>query len=711
MGKARMAALAALLGLAACSGGDSPASSQAGPGADAPRTIDTAATAAVGLEPLPQGAWTDLARALVAARDLDGSVDATREILARGGIATTDGERILTAAIGPASHLQASPGETVGLAMQARHRAHAGALTISELAQMLETLGWPFPDADPEGDAQGVPDFIAPEDADGYRALLDAERESAQEIERNARRMAIEAEDAAREAAAAADRQRVKAIQDATLAWQEARQAASKAPPAEREAAAAAVQAALAARQAAIEARNRARKESTEARDRMRASGVAGIERKYLAERIQRRIGPDHRQGERVMAMLGDWVRDAAANPDDPESFTPLFLAEMARLQDTPVDLLGSHLARPGRGKGAEVDLRGAPRAQQLRWTLLEIELFAAAFDRRAGNAPPRRSMATRVADVLLPPAHAASACDDFKAWLDSQTEGFGGDVANTAGGIATGAVIDAAAGTIMDATTQEAFGRAMSALGMVAKLAKLAAFYGNEQATVTPEPVSAHKPVGDMKLVWFTARAGISAEEWAEYQRAMGDAAAIDRSARDCLEMAGLPRFNDAVDVAKEAEKWWIVWRLTDGGGNHVYINYKASKFDQGGRFAMRMKRESESTAAARLGVDIRPERGHTGTVARAYATAEARVDAAGMPSPSSLIAGLFGGPTGLADVLLELLTGWYQEMNMPKAYGTMEIEYHCPRPGRLHRSTGREVADGGGDPGPDNCLLSAGK
>src|SRR3546814_3192343 len=117
---------------------------------------------------------------------------------------------------------------------------------------MLETLGWPFPDADPEGDAQGVPGFIAAEDADGYRALLDAERESAQEIERNARRMAIEAEDAAREAAAAADRQRVKAIQDATLAWQEARQAASKAPPAEREAAAAAVQAALAARQAAI---------------------------------------------------------------------------------------------------------------------------------------------------------------------------------------------------------------------------------------------------------------------------------------------------------------------------------------------------------------------------------------------------------------------------------------------------------------------------
>ena len=64
---------------------------------------------------------------------------------------------------------------------------------------------------------------------------------------------------------------------------------------------------------------------------------------------------------------------------------------------------------------------------------------------------------------------------------------------------------------------------------------------------------------------------------------------------------------------------------------------------------------------------------------------------------------------PVALADAILELLTGWYQEMNMPKAYGTMEIEYHCPRPGRLHR--GKNEGDGAGDPGPDNCLLSAQK
>lgn len=706
MGKAGTAALAALLGLAAC-GGEGTEDGTAAANSAAPRA-GSDAPVAVAVEPLPRGAWTELAHALVDSRTLGGSVDATREILARGGIATTDGERLLVQAVGPASRLQATPQEAVHLAMEARRRRNAGTLTISELAQLLEGVGWPFPDADPEADAQGAPPPIAPADDDAYRALVDAERDALRDAERAARRAASDEEDARREEAMARDAALVAAIRDATSAWQKARQAASKAPPAQRGAADAVVQAAWDARQAAIDARNRARTEAETSRDTGQAARLAQEERDYLREQVMSRIGPDHVQGERLMAMLGDWVRAAAADPDDPESFTPLFLAEMARLQDAPVDLLGSRYARPGRGEGPEVDLRGAPRAQQLRWTLLELELFVAAFDRGAGDARRQASLGARFADALLPTAHASSPCDDFKQWLDDRTSGFGGDAASTAAALGTGKAMDAAAGAAMEAATKEAFGKAMSALGMVAKLSKLAAFYRDEQATVTPEPVSVHKPTGDLKLVWFTARAGISKEDWDEYKEAMGEASKIDRSARDCMDMMGLPRFADAVDVANEAENWFIEWRISDGGGDHVYYNLKASDFDLPGRLAMRMKRESETTAVARLGVDIRPEREHSGKVVRAYATAEARVDAAGMPSPFSMIAGIFGGPAGMADAILELLTGWYQAMNMPKAYGTMEIEYHCPRPGRLHRTL-KDEADGAGDPGPDECLLSA--
>lgn len=709
MGKAGTAVLAAVLGLAGCGGSEGSQEGTSG-NTSAPPRGGADVPVAVAVEPLPRGAWTELAHALVEARALEDSVDATREILARGGIATTDGERLLVQSISPASRLQATPQEAVHLAMEARHRPYAGTLTIAELAQLLEGLGWPFPDADPDADAYGAAPAIAPADDDIYRDMVDAERDAARDAERTAERAALAADDARREAASARDAELVQGIQEATLAWQKARQAASKTAPADRAAADLAVKAAWDTRQAAIDARNAARIAADESRDADRAANLVAEESEYLREQVEGRIGPDPVQGERLMAMLGDWVRAAAADPDNPESFTPLFLAEMARLQDAPVDLLGSRYARPGRGEGPEVDLRGAPRAQQLRWTLLELELFAAAFDRGAGDRRRQAGVGQRLADALLPTAHAASPCGDFKEWLDKQAGG-AGDAASTVAGLGTGRAIDAAAGAAMSSATKEAFGKAMSALGMVAKLAKLAAFYRDEQATVTPDPVSVHKPTGDMKLVWFTARAGISKEDWDEYQEAMGEATKIDRSARDCMDMMGLPRFADAVDVANDAENWFIEWRLSDGGGDHVYYNLRASKFDLPGRLAMKMKRESETTAVAKLGVDIRPEREHSGKVVRAYATAEARVDAAGMPSPFSMIAGIFGGPAGLADAVLELLTGWYQAMNMPKAYGTMEIEYHCPRPGRLHRPTGKENADGAGDPGPDECLLSAQK
>jgi hypothetical protein len=93
---------------------------------------------------LPDGPWRDLARRLVAARTLDTAVEVTREVLARGGIATFDGTRVLVAPVGPAGPFQATPLETIHLAMEARKRATAGRLAAADLAQMLEGFGWRF---------------------------------------------------------------------------------------------------------------------------------------------------------------------------------------------------------------------------------------------------------------------------------------------------------------------------------------------------------------------------------------------------------------------------------------------------------------------------------------------------------------------------------------------------------------------------------------
>jgi hypothetical protein len=121
-----------------------------------------------------------------------------------------------------------------------------------------------------------------------------------------------------------------------------------------------------------------------------------------------------------------------------------------------------------------------------------------------------------------------------------------------------------------------------------------------------------------------------------------------------------------------------------------------------------MGMKRESATSLRSDYIIEVLPEPAHSGKIVRAYAVAEARVDSAGMPSLGTFVTG-GAGVLGLAEALVELFGGWFQFVNMPKAYGTIEIEYHCARPGTLYR-TDKPAADGAGDPGPDSCLIAAG-
>jgi hypothetical protein len=376
----------------------------------------------------------------------------------------------------------------------------------------------------------------------------------------------------------------------------------------------------------------------------------------------------------------------------------------MARLQDAPVALPGSHWTRPGRGDGSPVDLRGPPRSQQLRWTLLELQLFGAAFD-RGRHAGPVAAVSSGVhrtvgsiADALLPAAHAGNACIDYK---DAYGDDFG-EVMGALGAWGVGKALERASTDL---------GTALGAVAVATRIAKLASFYANEQVSVTAQPASVHKPRGDHDWGVFTARAGISQDEWDEYQEVAGQAAKTDTFARDCMASLGLPRFTDVADMAKEAEDWLVEWKLIDGAGHAMEATGKENNFAFPGRRAMKMHRESPTNSRADFFIWVLPEKDHTGTLVRTYATAEARVDAAAMPSLGTLVTGGAGG-LWLADALLELFSGWFQFVNMPKAYGTIEIEYHCPRPTTLHRNPGKAIGDGaGGGDGPNDCVLAAGR
>jgi hypothetical protein len=392
---------------------------------------------------------------------------------------------------------------------------------------------------------------------------------------------------------------------------------------------------------------------------------------------------------------LREWTAIAAQDPSNPRSFTPLFLAEMARLQDPPVDLLGSYDERPGRGDGPPVDLRSPYRSALLRFSLLELQLFAAAF-----LDPTPRAAALGEQPPLFPRPDVLRArfvpdpCVDLKKELEQIGKAVGeelsgpvaGEIGSAAAGTLGGEALSATFGKLLSnelgADRAEALGRATAALGLAAKILKLASFYGQAQISVTPEPLRLHKPTGADEMAMFVATAGVDENDLKEFERLRNSGnSSLDRQTSDCLESMGIPQLSDLSGIAQEAENWLVEWDIVEGMPPHATYYMNENDYYLKGRRAMKMKRHDASSARADFIIHILPEREHSGKIVRAYVTARAKLDAAAPPSIGTFVNAV-KGLTGLIDSLVELGAGWLQYMNQPKAYGSIEVEYHCPKP-----------------------------
>ena len=167
------------------------------------------------------------------------------------------------------------------------------------------------------------------------------------------------------------------------------------------------------------------------------------------------------------------------------------------------------------------------------------------------------------------------------------------------------------------------------------------------------------------------------------------------------------MPKLSNLGDLAKEAEEWLIEWRIVQGSPPHAFFSLSNNNlFIKGTRQATKMTRASASSASSFFVVDIVPEAKHEGKIVRAVVTVRASVDAAGPPSIGTLLNPITG-VLGLVESLVELGAGWFQFVNQPKAYATIQVEYHCPRPTTFY-DTGKPVGDGGGGDGPDDCVIS---
>ena len=642
--------------LGACEGGV--AEGDAGTG-EAAATVaasgeSPAAREQASFTPLPASKAQAAAAALVAG-DTATAIATTRDVLQRGRV------RVLTEQ------------QLLGYAFDARRRAHQHRLDSAELAQMLKGFGFPFRDglrtsADRD---EGIAEAVVEEESSAYREQVAAQMQAAH-AEKSAQRQAAEdrmkAEVRALLDPVEARREETAKIRDAIAREQSSAPRDQRAQFAER--LAAATRERDQARSDASEARKRAREIEQRFRDERE------LDEGRIEDRIRGQIGRDRAAGQQLMAFLSDWVREAAKDPDHPDSFTPLFLAEMARRQGRPVDLAAAEPVDPvGHG-----------------WSLLELSLFAAAF--KPDPAPENEALVT-LADVLLPTAHAGEFCDVAKeAWGDW------GDVAETGNAEVVGATVDNAFERAFGEHGGKALGKALGAASILGKVLKLASFYSEAQVTVeSGHPGVLHKPRYYYTPVVFTARAGVSPEELEAYEEISKRTAGMDKELRACLGWMGLPSSSTIADVAKGAEDWYLDWRLyANGHANWARPDNADAEFLGNGRIGKPMRRVSPSSVESRFVIRVVNERTHTGALGTGQVWVSAEVDSSSLPGLGALV-GAGKGPLALADAVVEVASGWIRVVFKPKSQVVLDVEFHCKDPTTIHRYVKDPVADGRGE------------
>ncbi len=383
--------------------------------------------------------------------------------------------------------------------------------------------------------------------------------------------------------------------------------------------------------------------------------------------------------GEQIVALLGVWVQGAQQLPDDPVSFGPLFLQQMANRQDPPVDLAAGDAA-----------------PEDVHFSLLELDVFTALLDRL--TIRPEAGPEARAAAAFDP-------CSDVKKAISGVASPFGGQVYGLITSQAGPAYVEEglqAAG--VSAETAGDFGTALGALSIAAKIWKLIAFYANEQVEVTSSNDTVHKPLVDgSKYVLFTARAGVSEEDWQEYQDKLGGelGAEIASAMKHCLNEYGLSTFADLGEIAEDAENWSVSWRLLPHSPPAADIRLAGTTpkdnenvFDVPGDLQNKLERTSPYSAETDLRVTIltEDEQDHppgadvevcssAAPCRTTDATVCANVEAAQPPSLGTFFSAT-QGLLGLFDAIAELAAGWLQAIATPQSCYTLHVQYHqrCP-------------------------------
>jgi hypothetical protein len=376
----------------------------------------------------------------------------------------------------------------------------------------------------------------------------------------------------------------------------------------------------------------------------------------------------DSTPGEQIVAMLQEFVTGAQALPNDPNSFTPLFLQAMGKIQDPPVDLSAGDAA-----------------PENVHFNLLELRLLVAMFDRQAVYTNQTQS------DVAWPAAD--DPCTEAKKVLSGALGPFGGQI--------DGILVNEAGPHFIEKALEKAgvagaatIGKALESLAIVSRLWKLVDFYSSVQVAVSIDGAhTMHKPLeaDGPELKLFKATAGLSEEDWKAYQEANTSAGSeINQAVRDCMNSVGLKVLSDLGDIAKDAEHWKVDWTISNNDvnlRNEPTITWTPDDQVLPGEthqvnWRSGMIKESEFSSDAHFIVRVGTERqsDHDNPVVK---TDDVRVCGsvfAAEPPDLQMLVNAAKGPIGLIESIAELGAGWLQTIDGPQACATLTVTWHEP-------------------------------
>jgi hypothetical protein len=382
--------------------------------------------------------------------------------------------------------------------------------------------------------------------------------------------------------------------------------------------------------------------------------------------------------GVRMRAFLATWVRKARRHPRAKDAFAPLLLAELAKHQKPSLDL----------GKG-----RYDPTA--LRLSLLELDVIDAALLRLPvrGRGKPRR-----VGFAAADPANCSDVINDYlgKNPLGQYVSYVVGSASGELVSSAFATLVTGKAGAKVLEVNKNAIGAALSLVSTIMRIQKLAALYGAVQIYVdTPTP-SVERPEDQPNLesritVPFVANVGLQPDAEREYKAEVGKLGETFRTVRkaliDCAGLFGVPAPVASSDIAEDLDTFRVRWTL-DADPRDARYEFEKTQWLAPGTQVAPLTRVDKALAAHIMWAQIQtqpPWSSHPQDFVQKArdANATVRLDTSQPPTVGTLLNAALGSenPFGLADALVETLSGLFQSIKTPSDTGTIRVTFHVPR------------------------------